>query len=265
MSMRLRGLAKKVIYGGWPRHEYWFPYFGTRVFFPRNSLIFNLACAQGIYESDVLNLVNFLLKPASVYLDVGANIGLMSIGTLATRIDCPVISVEPSPATLAYLSRTHAASVYRERWTIVPQAVAARSGQQIFFEGAPEEGAFSGLQDTERGGRKDSVLVSTTTIDELWNELGRPNISVMKIDIEGGERDALAGASQFIMAQRPAVVLEWTRLNLASYGVAEIELLNIAKRHGYKIFSIPGFMEVNSSAALSLLMLKTENFLMIAE
>jgi FkbM family methyltransferase len=263
--MQLRALAKRIIYGTWPHKEHSFPYFGSRVFFPRDSEIFRLACDQGIYESHVVHLVNHFVRPGSVYLDVGANIGLMAIAALASRPDCAVVSVEPSPTTLAYLQRTHAANANRDRWTIVPKALAGRSGEAIFFEGVPAQGAFDGLRDTGRGGGKKRISVFVTTIDELWDELGRPMISVIKLDIEGGEHDALAGADACLKAQRPVVVLEWIKLHLQAYGVAEDAILDIARRYGYRVFSVPGYSEVCSSPGLSFRMLETANFVLVAD
>jgi FkbM family methyltransferase len=263
--MRLRSLAKRTIYGLSPQRNHSFPYFGSRVYFPRNSLIFNLACEQGIYESEIVRFVNHFLKPGSVYLDVGANIGLMSVATLANRPDCTVVSVEPSPATLPYLRRTHNANVNRDRWTIIPKAVAAQPGDAVFFDGAPEQGAMGGLRDTGRGGGKMAMPVPVTTIDELWTEVGRPVVSVIKMDIEGGERDALTGADACLAAHRPALVLEWSRLNLPAYGVPEDAILHIARRHGYAVFSAPDYAEVRSSVELSLRMLETETLVLVAE
>lgn len=265
MSMRLRGLAKRALYGGWPRRDCWFPYFGTRVFFPRNSLIFNLACAQGIYEAGIVSFVNHFLRTGSVYLDIGANIGLMAVAALASKADCTVVSVEASPSTLIHLRRTHAANANRGRWTIIPEAVGAEAGEAVFYEGSREQGAMGGLRDTGRGGTKSACRVPVTTIDALWDKLGRPDVSVIKMDIEGGELDALAGASGCLATRRPAVVLEWSRANLRSYGVAEDAILALARRYGYALFSIPGYAEVRSPLELSLRMLETETFVMVAE
>jgi FkbM family methyltransferase len=263
--MRLRGLAKRIVYGFPPRRDHSFPYFDSRVYFPRDSLIFRMACDQGIYESQVVDLVNHFLKPGSVYLDIGANIGLMSIAALAIRPDCSVVSVEPSPATLQYLYRTHEANANRGRWTIVPKAVAASSGEAVFFEGMPAEAAFDGLRDTGRGGEKKGITVPVTTIDALWAELGQPPVSVIKMDIEGGECDALAGAHACLTSQRPLIVIEWTRLHLPSYGVAEDAIMTIARRYGYALFSVPGYAEILSAAGLSLHMLESETFVLVAD
>lgn len=262
--MSTRACAKRIAWGLWPRGNLSFPYFGSRVHFPRDSLIFRLACESGIYEPQIVNLVNRLLAPNSVYLDVGANIGLMSVAALASRPDCRVISVEASPATLTHLNRTHAANSSNKRWTIVPTALGRRPGEATFYEGTSQGGAMDGLRDTGRGGKTQGIKVPVTTLDQVWIDLGRPNISAIKIDIEGGERDALAGAEACLSALHPSIVLEWSRLNLPSYGVAECWLLEFAKQYGYSVFSVPGYAEVRSAIEISLRMLETETFVLVA-
>ena len=124
---------------------------------------------------------------------------------------------------------------------------------------------MDGLRDTGRGGRKLGVKVAVETLDQVWSDLGHPNISLIKMDIEGGEYDALAGAKDCLEALKPAIVLEWSRLNLPSYGVPEDAILQIASQYGYRVFSVPGFAEVQSPIEMSLRMLETETFVLVAD
>src|SRR5438105_1195291 len=95
--MRFRSILKRIYYASMFPRQNKFRYFGTLVFFPKNSLVFRLACEAGIYETAVLKVINRLIRPGTTYMDVGANIGLMSVAVLASREDCQVISIEASP------------------------------------------------------------------------------------------------------------------------------------------------------------------------
>ena len=70
---------------------------------------------------------------------------------------------------------------------VVAKAVSSEPGEAIFYADTPADGALDGLQDTGRGRAKKKVTVPVTTIDTIWNDLGRATVSVIKIDIEGGE------------------------------------------------------------------------------
>ncbi len=74
--------AKKLLYGKFPGFAGSFPYCGVKVYFPANSLIFQRACEEKIYERDLVRLLSALVRPETAYFDVGANIGLMSIPIL---------------------------------------------------------------------------------------------------------------------------------------------------------------------------------------
>ena len=50
--------------------------------------------------------------------------------------------------------------------------------------------------------------VEATTLDDEWRASGSPEISVLKVDVEGGEPPVLRGATALLGAQRPALLLE---------------------------------------------------------
>jgi FkbM family methyltransferase len=240
-----------------------FPYFGTIVFFPKNSMIFQLACDQGIYEGALTRAVNTTIRAGTTYFDVGANIGLLSVSALATRPDCRVISIEASPTTLQYLRRTHAASEFKSRWTIVGEGVADLCGKATFYESIPERGAMDGFRDTGRSGEKRPVSVPVTTIDTIWGKLGHPETSVIKLDIEGGEMAALKGAEQCLGANRPLIFLEWNIENLDAYGIDHCEILKFARANDFRLVTIPHFVEILHEMDLRLHMDETQTFALV--
>jgi FkbM family methyltransferase len=239
-----------------------FPYFGSKIYFPKNSLIFKLACKQGIYEIENFRLLSALVAPNSLYFDVGANIGLMAVPILYSCHSCKVISLEPSPVTLQFLCRTAQESQYQERWKIVGKAAGKQVGTLEFFTAATELGAYDGFKDTERGGETQKITVPVTTIDQEWIELGKPTVSVIKIDVEGGELDALQGAFYCIKHERPYILLEWNSVNLKAYGYQSEDILDFAESHNYQIVSVPDFAPVNHPETLKLHMIRTESFLL---
>jgi FkbM family methyltransferase len=261
--MNWRGVVKRILYELRPGRFKWFWYYGCKIYFPKGNIVFRMACDQGIYEREVVRLVDRLLAPGSTYFDIGANIGLMAVTALSNCPDCNVVSVEASSSTLAYLGKTREDSGYSDRWIIVPKAIGAEIGEATFYEGSVAQGAFNGLQDTGRGGAKRPTSVEVTTIDQLWRDLGGPPVTVIKMDIEGGELNALDGAERCMSTMRPAIVLEWSRLNLLSYGISDDAILAVAARYDYEIFSVPGYAAVRSRAEMTLRMLETETFILM--
>jgi FkbM family methyltransferase len=262
--MKLRNRCKFLLHSYVPGYRGVLPYFGERVHYPPRSVIFEIACAQGIFEHGNLRILQASVRPRTWYFDLGANIGLMSAPLLATEPELQVVSVEASPATARYLERTIAGSARRERWRLVAKAVGAAEGEIEFHASAETHGVFDGIRDTGRGGAGRKVRVPLTTLDALWTGYGRPEVSLVKIDVEGGEADVLRGGAACLRACRPNVLLEWNRLNLAAYGCAEGVLLELAAELGYEVLNVPGLAPVTGPENLRLQMGMSENFLLVA-
>jgi len=251
-----------MIYGKRPFYRGAFPYFEHQVHFPLGCHLFERVCHEGIYEQQTLDLLIGLVGQSGAYIDVGANIGLMSVPILARYPNVRVISLEASPATLSLLEMTRKVSPYRDRWSIVGCAAGEAVGSATFWAARPENGAFDGLKNTGRGGEGRAVIVDVRPLDDIWRDAGAPKVSTIKIDVEGGETGVLRGSRSLIERDRPALVIEWSRLNLPAYGIEPSQLLTICREIGYRAYAVPGLVEINSELILRVAMSMTETFLL---
>ena len=232
------------------------------MFFPRGATAFAAACEQGIFEYDNVRVLQQVYRDGTYMFDVGSNLGLMSIPILHMNPRSRVVSFEPSPNSLPFLQHTISQSPYAERWRLVAKAVAAEAGSAEFSVSDPRSGLYDSLKPTNRASESRRVQVDLTTIDAEWNAMGRPDISVIKIDVEGAEAGVLRGATACLAAARPAVLLEWNKINLSAHQSAPEELLTFAKQHAYETFAIPSGVRVTTASELNVQMLLTESFLL---
>ena len=262
--MNVRQLAKYWFYNSVPGISGRFPYFGTLVHFPKNAVVFKAVCDQGIFESDIVQRMVKLAKPGTTVFDVGANLGLMSVPVLQECRDCRVVSFEPSPNSLPYLERTRAGSAHRERWMVIGAAVADRSGELDFTIGSGTDALFEGFRPSARISGAKTIRVPVTTLDDSWRRLGDPVVSLIKIDVEGAEAGVFRGATALLDRCRPAIVVEWAAAYLERYQTQPSDLLRVAGRYHYRIFTIPGGVPVDDDRALAAQMIDCDNFLMLA-
>ena len=260
--IRPRVLAKRLLFGTVPFFRGRFRYFNQVVHFPLGSHIFVRACEEGVYERDVTDLILTLVEPETTYFDVGANIGLLSVPVLTLCPTVRVLSIEPSPDTLSFLHRTQLTARRSKDWTIIGAAVGAKAGEADFWSSGGAMGAFDGLRDTGRGGQKHVVRVPVRTLDDIWREKGCPPVSIMKIDIEGGEYHALQGGRELISNARPILIIEWTERNLAAYGIKSEELLHLCAELRYVAYAYPSLILIEVQAILKIMMTKTETFIL---
>lgn len=259
--MSFRKSLKRWLYGSCPGFVGSFPYFGVEVFFPPRSESFYAACEQGIYEADIARLLQKLARPGTHVFDVGANIGLMAIPVLKNCPDCHVVSFEPSPSSLPYLRRTVSGSGCADRWRLVEKALSDREGELDFAVGRPQDSLYEGFRSSARLAGAQMVKVPVGTLDEEWKRLGRPDVSLIKMDVEGAEGLVLDGGLELIDTCRPHVVLEWHADYLKAFGRAPEDLLRFAGRCGYGIFSIPHGVPVADARSLGVQMLNCSNYL----
>lgn len=261
----LRRKLRKFVYGKIPGFAGSFPYYGARVFFPAGSHIFHLACEQGVYEHENVVRLLSLVRPNTYFFDIGANIGLMSLPVLHGCHDCTVLSFEPSPNTLPYLLRTAKESRYSDRWIIVGKAAGEKSGETRFHIATPEEGAFDGIHETKRVAAEKEIVVAMTTIDAEWETLGRPPVSVIKVDVEGSEIATLNGGRGCIATERPFLLLEWNTANLRASNCSPEQLLEFAAELKYSVVSMPHLIPVSDRLSIRTQMLGTESFLLVPD
>ncbi len=263
--MNLRRSLKRWVYGSLPGLAGRFPYFGVQVYFPKGSQAFLAACEQGIFEKENVRLLQAFVRPRSWMFDVGANLGLMSIPALSASPEANVVAFEPSPNALPWLRRTMAESSMGDRWKLVPKAVGADSRRVSFSVSAIEEGLYDGIRATGRAGQDRMIEVEQTTLDLTWRDLGSPEVSMIKCDVEGGELGVLEGARECLAGSKPAVLTEINRQNLAAYGHTLGALMAFIRGVDYRCFAVPHLVEVRTPRELEAHMAFSESFLLLPE
>jgi FkbM family methyltransferase len=140
------------------------------------------------------------IRPGDVVLDCGANIGTFSRWALEAGAR-KVVAIEPAPKPLECLRRNLASEIRSGRVVVFPGGVWDKEDSLAIHLNSDSDAMDSlvhrGLQ--TRG----EVVVKVTTIDQLVLDLGLDRVDFIKMDIEGAERQALAGAHATLSRWRP--------------------------------------------------------------
>jgi FkbM family methyltransferase len=248
--------------------HYWnlkgsFKYYNQTVYFPKNSIIFKRAVKDGIYEHDILSFIIPLIKPNSEVFDIGANIGLIAVPLLTSEQSINLVSVEASPNSLPFLKKTNLASSYKDRWFIIDKAVSDKPGKIEFHLAGNDNGAYDSINDTKRASFVSKIEIDCTTIDAIWKNRNKPEVSVIKSDIEGADLLALFGGIECIKACRPSILIEWNLINIKPFELKNKDLFDFVQSINYVLYALPGVNKINCLSDLELLSNYTENFLLI--
>lgn len=155
-------------------------------------------------ETAVYAAARALLVPGTTVVDAGANIGAFSVP--AGRLIGPtgtLVSIEMMPRTAQRLRDNLARNGITAQ--VIETALASTSGLTLNAALDPNKGGQATLVLAHTLDRPETISVRTRTLDEVLSAIGE--ISLLKIDIEGAELDAIAGGAA-ALARTRAVIFE---------------------------------------------------------
>ena len=179
-------------------------------------------------------------RGARVVFDVGANNGIFSLCALSVEKDATVHAFEPTPVLALHLRDTAALNGL-ERLHVHEAAVHQQSGWAVLHRFRGDGGSNEGMNYVTRAGDAAAERVRTVSLDEFCREHAIAHIDLLKLDIQGNEHEALAGAALLLSEGRIGTLFVELNWEAASPGAAApasltVELLD---RAGYR-FAAPG-------------------------
>jgi len=210
------------------------PTFGGKLIVPSTDLsIMPDLILSGHIEAELCNWIRQNVKPGFLCLDVGANIGFITLllGILGAKIYC----LEANPVAFAFLNDNVAMNGLDAKLFNV--AVWSEETQLILHSSDRVLGGSS-VKDVGRCQPDNlDVVVPALKLDDFCSEEGIDYIDFLKIDIEGSEYHAFLGMIELLHYRKiGAIVFEFSRWALG-------EDLNLFKEfllsaEGARFFSI---------------------------
>jgi FkbM family methyltransferase len=186
------------------------------------------------YSDDDHKVIGRILRPADTFVDVGANIGELSL--FAARCVGKkgfVLSIEAHPRTFSYLKRNIEMNPH-----LNVQAINAAAGDR-----AGEVCITSILSDDQNCVAEQSEChVPCVTLDELLP--GSTRIRLLKLDVEGYEKCVLGGAAR-VLARTDYVYFEaWDR-HSERYRYKTHAIADILRSNGFRVPEFDSSRNVN--------------------
>jgi len=194
------------------------------------------------FEVNHLRVMSSLVRPGDACIDVGANIGLVSIEL--SRLVGPggsVLAFEPEDTTfrilMANLARNGLGHVRGFNMAVSDQA---RSATLELPAGRSEYGSLARVVHPSAGdGPRSRARVELESLDNVAMPL-LTGCRLIKIDTEGHELHVLRGASRLIALWRPYLSIEIVPSLLASHGSSSDALISLLASWGYLVKALDG-------------------------
>lgn len=184
-------------------------------------------------DPDLFGVCRMLVGPGDRVWDLGANLGIFTFAS-AHRVgpDGSVTAVEADTWLVDLLRKSRQTRADGNRVRILPAAVTATVGVTEFNIARHGRAAnFIGERSTVAGGIREKHQVVSVSLDWLLEHTGPP--TVIKIDIEGMEIEALRGGRRLLEETRPRIYIEVDAPRQA-------EVSSLLRKLDYRFFSFRG-------------------------
>lgn len=150
----------------------------------------------------------FALKKGA-FLDIGANVGQSLLIVKSFDEDMHYYGFEPNPRCVFYLKEL----TYLNKFTncyILPIGLYVHSDILELYQKGKVDGAATIIRGFREGAKWNysTDYIPVFSGDEVISKLGIINISIIKIDVEGGELEVLQGLANSVKKYRPFIICE---------------------------------------------------------
>jgi FkbM family methyltransferase len=191
----------------------------------------NIYC--GLHEFEDMAYLLHVLRAEDVFADVGANVGSYTLLASAAK-GARTFAFEPVPATFQRLVDNIRLNDLHTRVAAHNVGLAAQAGELKFTKG--ENVTNHVVTDGEKV--DDAIMVPVAPLDSFL----MPEVpAVLKIDVEGFERQVLLGAQETLAAPDLHSVIMELNGNGRRYGVDEGELLQMMRDFGFATYAYDPF------------------------
>jgi FkbM family methyltransferase len=173
-----------------------------------------------------------LLPPGGLFIDCGANCGLMGLLACQHR-SARVIFIEPHPRLAKSIEANIRLNRFEKRAELVEAAISNVSGHVTFYENSTgDDGTHSIHQDWGEGEKRVIANVRCQTLKEIIEQRQLSHIDFLKIDTEGNDLAVLQGMEDYL---RPA----FTKLIYVEMARDGESICQLMTSRGYAGFSTP--------------------------
>ena len=197
-----------------------------------------LFCDLEVTERDVIPVLSGLLKGEATptVLDVGANNGAFMVMVKGLNSRAEVHCFEPFPQLASFLSDLVKRNSFHE--VFVNNLLVGGSDERrnlYFTQGST---ATASVVKDFQAAFNSHFEAQQKSLDSYVTEKCLNDVSLVKIDVEGGELEVIEGGFQTLKEMRPNLLLELLYTENELHGSRQKKTVQILKGLGYRFFHI---------------------------
>ncbi|QTR05194.1 FkbM family methyltransferase [Saccharothrix algeriensis] len=208
-----------------------------------DPLMLPILSSNGVWEPELSELIDSVVEPDGIFLDVGAYVGYQAVRVLSRfGTGGAVVAVEPCPSARELLRHNVEVNLperVAERLVLV-DAAAWESIGELAAQPALTGGVSVAPLPADAGEGVTSVRAARLDKElEAVPALQGKRLSVVRVDAPGRGHRALAGLVRLLRRDRPHVFLEFSASATAGFGDDPVTVLKEFRIWGYDLVPVP--------------------------
>jgi len=189
---------------------------------------------NGKFEEFETQIVKKIIQEGSTVVDLGANIGYYTL--IFARLvgnKGKVFAFEPDPENFHILEKNLEINNYKNI-ILERQAVSNKSGKLRLYLDNKNKGAHT-IFETEDN--DSSIEIDSITLDDYFRNF-KGKIDFIKMDIEGGEAEAVEGMSSLLKRGSLIIMTEFNPFVLKKIGKDPLGCISLLQSYNFDIYHI---------------------------
>lgn len=176
---------------------------------------------------------------AQVVFDIGANVGLYSLLAAAENPNADIHAFEPTPELVGVLDGNIQLNGF-QNISVNPVAVGKTSREGTLHRCTGSDGSNEGMNFVTAESTQDAGLpVKIITLDDYCRQHQIRHVDLAKMDIEGGEFEALLGAQELLRAHAiDCIFLEFSEWAANRSGHSTDAIKRLLLKYDYHIYRL---------------------------
>ncbi|WP_308257585.1 FkbM family methyltransferase [Saccharothrix luteola] len=208
-----------------------------------DAFMLPMLSSNGVWETDLSELIDSVVEPDGIFLDVGAYIGYQTVRMLSRfGTGGAVVAVEPCPSSRALLRHNVDVNLPERvaQQLVLVDAAAWESSGELASQPALTGGVS--VAPLPEGAGEDVTRVRAARLDKELEAVpllqGR-KLSVVRVDAPGRGHRALAGLVRLLRRDRPHVFLDFSATATSGFGDDPVTVLKEFRIWGYDLVPVP--------------------------
>jgi len=210
---------------------------GSMMKVDRSSAIGSSLYWLGYHSINELLLLEKVLKPDMVFVDIGANQGEFTLFAGRRMTTGRVIAFEPMPQMFAQLQENIQLNGLAEV-IIHNVALSNQKGSMTIHAAADAVNEGLGTLYPSGGDFKEAGMVQVDIFDDVFRQQRLDRLDIIKMDVEGSELPVLRGAHESLVRFHPVIMLELNRTAFATAGYTPEALIDYLHALEYQLSMI---------------------------